>query len=357
MTNATITYTAVLAAIAACIHFGCLITTYGASTQNHNDRRAVYEVYTPAFVSNSTLTTTVQRQLVQSCPRASLTLLTMRAEFDVNATKYSVNGAWIATQAAMFGFVHLNGYHLLYVIFTVSCAAQLNVLWEYYLAKHNDKYDFFEEPCAARWLEYAITSPAMITVIASCLAIRDANTILLLAAAQGALVQFGFAMECAFLLRVDEEQEENDDAVVAFRPFPIVPVPRTRPRFSQLLWYWSFVPSTLLHVLVWGILISSFQGQTNTRCFDGQPETPPWLVGILLAQCVLFAFFMLLAVWQAFVLDMVPFRTKVPVKLDTVKYTFRVAFLGYTILSALAKAVLGITYLTYVTQFPFYTPV
>jgi hypothetical protein len=187
-----------------------LLGTRVGGTSTEVVRRAVYEVYAPAFVSNSTLTTTVQRQLVQSCPRASLTLLTMRSDFDVNATTYSVNGAWIATQSTMFGFVHLNGYHLLYVIFTVSCAAQLNVLWEYYLAIHNDKYDFFEEPCAARWLEYAITSPAMITVIAACLAIRDANTILLLATAQGALVQFGFVMECAFLLRVDEEKDDTD---------------------------------------------------------------------------------------------------------------------------------------------------
>lgn len=351
-----INLTAVVAGAAAVIHMVCLGWAYQTWTVNSENRRAVYEVYKPMFVANSTLTSVVQRELVQSCPRASLKLLTMQAEFPVNATTYSVTGAWIPTQSAMFGFVHLNGYHLLFVIFGISCLAQLNVLWEYHLGKLNGNFDFFEQPCAARWLEYAFTSPAMITVIASCLAVRDVNTIFLLSAAQGALVQFGFAMECAFSLRICEDEGKNEEeGAVAFRPIPLLPILRSLPRISQLLWYWSFVPSTLLHILVWATLVSSYQDQANTKCFDGQPEAPEWLRFILYAQGAFFTSFMFVAVWQAFKLNMVPLRKKKTIEADLVKHTFRVAFFWYTVLSAVAKAMLGITYLSYVTQFPFYT--
>jgi hypothetical protein len=283
----------------------------------------------------------------------------MQADFAApdTTTKIRINGAWIPVRSTPFGFVYINGYHLLLVIFGISCLAQLNVLWEYRLSLHNQNFDFFEQPCAARWLEYAFTSPSMITIIATCLAIRDMYTILLLSAAQGALVQYGFAMECAYSLRVFEgKQDQNTDNAVAFRPLPLIPMLRTLPRISQLLWYWSFMPSMLLHALVWGILISSFLDQTKIKCFDVQAGAPDWLVAILIAQAVLFTLFMVVAVWQAFKLDMIPFRKKKSINEDIVKHTFRVAFLWYTILSAVAKAMLGITYLTYVNQFPFYTP-
>jgi hypothetical protein len=374
MANAITNYTAAAAAVAAALHLACLIYTGHMCVQNSGNRSAVYELYKPFFVSNSTLTSAIERELVQSCPLANLTLMTMQADFAANATTYRISGAFIAAEMPLFGFIHLNGYHLLLVIFTISLAAQLNVLWEYRQALHTTNFDFFEQPCPARWFEYALTSPAMITVIAACLAVRDMHTILLLSAAQGALVQFGFAMECAYALRVCEEHDDDDDVErktdddpatlsevkpimpVAFRPFPLLPYPRTLPRISQLLWYWSVMPSTMLHVLVWGILLSSFQDQTNTRCSETQPATPPWLVGLVVAQFVLFSAFMVVAVVQAFFLDIVPFRSGKPVSDELVRATFRCAFLAYTILSAIAKFVLGITYLAYVTQFPFYTP-
>jgi hypothetical protein len=298
----------------------------------------------------------------------------MQADFSANATTYRISGAFIAAQVPLFGFVHLNGYHLLFVIFGISFVAQINVLFEYRWACTNKNFDFFEQRCPVRWLEYAFTSPAMITVIASCLTIRDMHTLLLFSAVQGALVQFGFPMECAYLLRVHEELDDDDDeqknddddeekdseenpiAAVAFRPLPLLPYPRTLPKISQLFWYWSCAPSTLLHVLVWGILLSSFQDQMNTRCSETQPATPPWIVGLVGSQFVLFSFFMVVAVVQTFWFDMIPFRSKKPVSDELVRATIRVAFLVYTILSAAAKSILGMTYLAYVLQFPFYTP-
>lgn len=353
-----------LARIAAFIHLVCLVVAFVMWVANGDKRNAVYEMYRPAFVASSPLTTAIQNQLVQNCPRADLALLTLQAEFPVSATTEirSIRGAWIAARTTPFGFLHMNGYHLLFVIFGVSCIAQLNVVYEYRKAKTSDfeKCDFFTQPCAARWFEYAVTSPCMVSIIAASLAIRDFHTILLLAAAQGALCQFGFAMECAYQLRVVEPplQEKADPAHphIEFRPFPVVPVLRTIPRMSQQLWYWSFVPSMLLHVLVWGVLLSSFVDQQSTKCSDTEGKMPDWIVAILVAQGVLFTLFVFVAVQQAWKLDMIPFREKRNIDDDIVANAFVDAFWYYTILSAVAKAVLGLTYVSYVNQFPLYTP-
>lgn len=344
-----------LAIAAVVIHFGCFAFTYLEWRANGSNRAAVYELYRPAFVVGSNLTETVQKQLGQSCPRADLRVRIMQASFNNQVAR----GLWLAVDTVPFGFVHLNGYDLLMFIFAVSCLAQLNVVWEYHKGYVKRDFSFFEQPCAARWLEYAFTSPCMITLVAACLSIRDVNTILLLSAAQGALVQFGFAMECAYSLRVhegNEDVEKDPYAPVEFRPLPLVPVLRMIPKMSQQLWYWSFMPSTLLHALVWGVLISNFADTLNTKCFDDQPTPPQWLIIILIGQGVFFTFFMLVAIWQAWTLDVIPLRKRKVVVEQHVRDSFATAFLCYTVLSAVAKAFLGITYVFYVQGFPFATP-
>lgn len=349
------------AILAAVIHAACFFLAVGLFASSKGNPTAGYELYKPSFVVDSNLTTTIQTKLTQSCPNARLSMFSMQGDFTFpNATTTSsVNGVLIPTRTAMFGFVHMNGYYLLFVIFSISFIAQVNVVWEYYRMK--DDESFFTQPCAARWFEYALTSPCMITIIAASLLIRDIHTILLLAAAQGALCQFGFGMECAYSLRVcerdpEEFQNDNEHPVIQFRPLPVLPILRTIPKMSQLLWYWSFMPSMLLHVLVWGILLVSFLDQINTKCFADQPGPPGFLVAILVAQAILFTLFVVVAVAQAWRLDMIPFKKRREVTDDDVSDSFVNAFWWYTLLSAVAKAVLGITYVSYVNQFPFYTP-
>jgi hypothetical protein len=328
---------------------------------NREDTSTVYELYRPVFVSssNSSMVDTMQAQLVKICPSTELKLLSMQADFDLSRGG-TVRGTWMNTKTTVFGSIKVNGYSLLIGIFVISFVAQLNVIWEYHKSVASQKYEFFERPCSARWLEYAFTSPCMVTVISSCLLIRDVYTTMLLAAAQGALVQFGFSMECAFELRVLDKPDEPEKAgdAVGFKPLPILPLPfpRINPRISQQLWYWSFVPSTFLHVLIWGVLISNFYEQTNTVCSDTAPEMPDAIAIILFLQAGLFTTFMVVAVRQALNLGVVPFRKFGVVEEDDVKDSFVKAFYMYTILSAVAKAVLGATYLSYVWAFPFYTP-
>jgi hypothetical protein len=349
------------ALLAALVHAVCFFFAVGLYAQNSGNPTAGYELYRPAFVVDTNLTTTIQTKLGQSCPYADLSLFTMQGDFAIppTNTKQSVKGALLTTRTQMFGFVHMNGYYLLFVIFGISFISQVNVVWEYYRMK--DDHSFFTEPCAARWFEYALTSPCMITIIAASLLIRDIHTILLLAAAQGALCQFGFGMECAYSLRVCESVEakksDEEHPVIQFRPLPVLPILRTLPKMSQQLWYWSFMPSMLLHVLVWGILLMSLLDQQNTKCFADQPGPPDFIVVILIVQAILFTFFVVVAVTQAWKLDMIPFKKRnLDLTEDDVWDSFVDAFMSYTLLSLIAKSMLGITYVSYVNQFPFYTP-
>ncbi len=151
-----------------------------------------------------------------------------------------------------------------------------------FVSKTQD-YSFFETPCAARWAEYFFTSPCQVVLIATCLMLRDVYTILLLSAAQAALVQFGFAMECAYEMRSSETINKEssragdpDSEAVAFRPLPMVPLLITTPKLSQQLWYWSFVPATFLHIVIWGVLFTAFVEQKPCSPSDG--EMPKFVV-------------------------------------------------------------------------------
>lgn len=351
-----------VALLAALLHAGCLAASIVLWDRNRDKQSAVYELYSPSFVVNSTFVRSTQAQLLQSCPNSELApILISQGDFDV-ANGGTVRGTWIPSRFLPFGFLHMNGYGLLFLIFAVSFVSQVNVVWEFHKAVESSNYSFFETPCAARWAEYFFTSPCQIVLIAACLMLRDVYTILLLSAAQAALVQFGFAMECAYELRAGEQiEDENtskkvDGEAVAFRPLPMVPrIFETNPTLSQQLWYWSFVPAMFLHIVVWGVLFTSFFEQKP--CSPTEAAMPQFVVIILMGQAGAFTSFMFVALWQAFKLDVIPFRMSKQITKEDVQDSFVTSFFLYTILSAAAKAMLGITYLAYVQTFPFYTPV
>lgn len=348
-----------VALAAALLHAGCFAASIVLWDRNRDKQSAVYELYRPAFVVNATFVAAVQAKLTQSCPTSDLPpILTSQGDFPV-ANGGTVRGTWVAARWIPFGFLHMNGFGLLFLIFAVSFVSQVNVVWEYHKAVIENNYSFFETPCAARWAEYFFTSPCQVVIIAACLMLRDVYIILLLSAAQAALVEFGFAMECAYELRASEQIDTGDEKAadseaVAFRPLPMVPLLITTPKLSQQLWYWSFVPATFLHIVVWGVLFTAFVEQKPCSTSDGQ--MPQFVVMILMGQFGAFTSFMLVALWQAFKLDVIPFRMSKQITKENVQDSFVTSFLLYTVLSAVAKAMLGITYLAYVNTFPFYTP-
>lgn len=369
--------------LSAVLHGVCLALTCYSWLYTADRKNAIYDLYRPAVVgniqsqnsTNSTNSTSnrsfvdvIRTQLNETCPGSKLTLLSMEAKMtrpnkDIEETFTST---WVSTKANILGAVHIDGYGLLFGIFFVSFISQIKVLYED--KAHNDA--FFRKPCAARWFEYALTSPLMITIISTCLLIRDINTVLLLSVAQGALVQFGYAMECAFMMIDIEDEYDGCGAEVDMISFKAV-VPNAKlegkrfPRIAQQLWYWSFVPSTFLHLAIWMILVGTWIESNSKPCWTESTKAPEWLIAILFGQLALFSTFILVSLAQANDLCMLPWQRNLhcmyeidgdsSIRSLIVQRSFTQAFGRYALLSAAAKVMLGATYLLYVRSFPFYT--
>jgi hypothetical protein len=370
--------------LSALLHGVFAILTFFAWTTTDDRKNASYDLYRAAVVGNiqplnrntingsRSFVDVVRTQLNETCPNSKLTLLSMEAQMTRPNQKIedTFTSTWIATKSTVLGLVQIDGYGLLFGIFSISFISQIKVLFE---LKRKDN-PFFGRPCAARWFEYALTSPLMVIIIGTCLLIRDINTVVLLSVAQGALVQFGYAMECSFTMTEIEDtyscQSEVD--MISFKA--LVPNARTEgrrfPRIAQQLWYWSFTPSMVLHLTIWMILVGNWIEFNSKPCWvdttDGESsKAPEWLVAILFGQLALFSTFILVSIGQAYDLNMLPWQknadciyapNKAPeVKALIVQRSFTKAFGRYALLSAAAKVSLGATYLLYVRSFPFYT--
>lgn len=101
---------------------------------------------------------------------------------------------WMPARYALLGVAEGNGYAVLIAVFLLSCAFQVYFAWN---AWYDETDAFFSEPYMERWLEYALTSPLQIVLVAGLLMIRDVYTLTLLLVAQAACVLLGFGVECA----------------------------------------------------------------------------------------------------------------------------------------------------------------
>lgn len=368
--------------LSALLHGVFVVLTCYAWLYTEDKKNAIYDLYRPAVVGNiepandnhtRSFVDVMRTQLNETCPNSKLTLLAMQAQMqrpNKNIVE-TFSSTWVATQSKLLGLVQIDGYGLLFGIFSISFVSQIKVLFE--LGRPNNQ--FFRRPCAARWFEYALTSPLMVTIISTCLLIRDLNTVVLLSVAQGALVQFGYAMECAFTMTEIEDRFscQSEVSMISFKA--LVPNAKTEgtrfPRIAQQLWYWSFTPSMVLHVAIWLILVGTWLESNGKPCWieatgAESSKAPEWLVAILFGQLALFSTFILVSVGQAGDLSMLPWQkteqciygtnnSSDAVKALRVQRSFTKAFGRYALLSALAKVTLGATYLLYVRSFPFYT--
>lgn len=369
--------------LSALLHGVFVVLTCYAWLYTEDRKNAIYDLYRPAVVGNirplhgngsRSFVDVVRTQLNETCPKSELALLAMEAQMQRpnKDTVETFSSTWVATQSKLLGLVQIDGYGLLFGIFFISFFSQIKVLFE--LGKADNP--FFRRPCAARWFEYALTSPLMVTIISTCLLIRDLNTVVLLSVAQGALVQFGYAMECSFSMTEIEDSLgcQSEVSMISFKALvPNAKIEGQRfPRIAQQLWYWSFMPSMVLHVSIWLILVVTWIESNAKPCWieatgDESSKAPEWLVAILFGQLALFSTFILVSIGQASDLNMLPWQKKEPedciygtknnttVRVLRVQRSFTKAFSRYALLSALAKVSLGATYLLYVRSFPFYT--
>ncbi len=181
--------------------------------------------------------------------------------------------------------------------------------------------DYFRRPCLARWLEYAVTSPLQVVLIASCVMIRDVYTLIMLFAAQLACVLFGFAIEFALqnqqlaCFMLDQLRDQNfavqiecvcnesececdvvDTHVKASELKVLLKVDPTFPasvRFfnmarvtSRNVWIVCMSASFLLHGFVWFILIDQLSNVLGeSTCYDGPDAWKQPLQIVVYGEC------------------------------------------------------------------------
>ena len=268
----------------------------------------------------------------------------------------------VPTVVSFYGLEEVNGYVYLASMFSMSFFFQLVSLYQ--ACHEND--NFFETPCAWRWLEYALTSPMAVILVASSLMQRDVNTLTLLSVAQAASVQFGFAVEYA----IADFDERGATKAIDFQEVTAQPVdksPDTWPRQQNRLWWYSYLASGALHVTIWHVLIAQFMNSNiDTDCLqsvEAREQTGSWrsaMIAVLAGQCICFSIFALVPLYQAYAVGILRFKHKgcdcrYQSKEQHVRAVMRKGFEYYTVLSLTAKVVLGATYIAFVRLFPFYT--
>ena len=356
---------------------GCVLLT-NACFEAHDRPDAVksflYSFYRPTIagdlsVSRTSFIKDVERSYGGTCVDGSRRppLLKLQASFE-NKTHPLYDDTFtltpVATVFSFFGMQEANGYLYLALMFAISFFFQLVSLYQ---ANH-DNDNFFETPCSWRWLEYALTSPMAVVLVASSLMQRDVNTVTLLSVAQAACVQFGFAVEYA----IADFDERSTTKAIDFQEVTALPVdkcPHTWPRQSNRLWWFSYLASGALHVTIWHVLIAHFINTTaDTNCLQSaqaREEANPWrnaMIAVLAGQCFCFTIFALIPLYQAYAVGILRFRRKgldarYASQEDQVRVVMRKGFEYYTILSLTAKVTLGVTYIAFVRLFPFHTVV
>jgi hypothetical protein len=290
-------------------------------------------------------------------------LLKLRAAFEnsTSAQDDIFTLTWMPTVISFFGMDEANGYLYLSIMFAISFIFQLVSLYQ---ANQNNN-NFFETPCSWRWLEYALTSPMAVLLVASALMVRDVNTLTLLSVAQAACVQFGFAVEYAI---ADFDEKQTDAKAIDFQEATALPVdkcPQTWPHQRNRLWWFSFLASGALHVTIWHMLISHFINTSkDTDCLqsaEAQEQSDTWrnaMIVVLSGQVFSFTLFAVVPVYQAFHVGILPWKSDQYAHLtqeENVRRVMRKGFEMYSILSFSAKFILGVTYISFVRLFPFYT--
>ena len=355
---------------------GCLLFTnacFEAHDRPQSTKSFLYSFYRPtitgdrskALVANpSSFIKVVEDAYGDTCVDGSRPprLLKLRAAFE-NSTSPSQDDiftlTWMPTVISFFGMDEANGYLYLSIMFAISFIFQLVSLYQ---ANQNNN-NFFESPCSWRWLEYALTSPMAVILVASALMVRDVNTLTLLSVAQAACVQFGFAVEYAI---ADFDNTQTDAKAIDFQEATALPVDKSHswPHQRNRLWWFSFLASGALHVTIWHMLISHFINTSkDTDCLqsaEAREQSDTWrnaMIVVLAGQCFSFTLFALVPIYQAY---QVGILRKIDnyaglTQEENVRRVMRKGFEIYSILSCSAKFILGVTYIAFVRMFPFYT--
>ena len=351
-------------------HFaGCIVSVY--FIENETKTSHLYSFYRTRVVGEriSALKTsfvdTLDTQYKDTCPSqpASLeSLLILQTSFNTQLGLENVKQTWLPAQYRLLGLPYANGYWMLFVVFFLSSLFQIYFLCQVVCI------DFFRRPCLARWLEYAVTSPVQVVLVASCVMLRDVHTIMLLFSAQLVCVLLGFPIECAMQNPANDIQiaanktvstrnETSLSQVKTISEDQIQLLPPKNEAATELLrynkatsftlWLLCLAVSCILHVVVWFVLIDQLSNVLHeSRCYEGPEEWKQPLQAVVYGQCLLFSLFAL-----------VPIAQKIAMLKAPCADVFLNGSIAYAVLSAVAKTLLGGSYIAFVVLFPFKTKI
>ena len=183
-----------------------------------------------------------------------------------------------------------------------------------------------------RWMEYAITSPLQIILVASSFFMREINFLLLIACVQGALVVLGYSIELQIEKICDKKiangRHERPQCTFIFLDF-----------FKL---YFTFASACFFHAVIWGILITKFVAQADALIDCQNSSTMPGsILGIIIGQCAAFSLFGLVVMFQIIYISCVDIHRNM--QAENMWWTVSVC---YSILSVVSKMLLEYGFLS-----------
>ena len=145
-----------------------------------------------------------------------------------------------------------------------------------------------------RWVEYALTSPLQIIIIAGSFYLRETLLIALMAALQGALVISGYAIEM-------EIQALHTEKIALWQSqAPRKPFRSKNAFLIQIKLVFLLLCAYLCHAIIWAILIIKFRSSEQALIDCQNPSVmPPWIIIIIVLECALFSMFGIVLTVQA----------------------------------------------------------
>ena len=213
----------------------------------------------------------------------------------------------------------------------------ITLYYQYYrYNKNTAKYDVENKympvkPNFDRWLEYALTSPFQIVIVAGTLLIGDIHLLTCLFFLQLGLIWFGFFLE-KMINRIYKGKKSED--------------PNRRENVSDNRAYIVLFVAWSIFCCIWGILfykMAEYQKQLTTCSKNGDTNNgiPGFVWAVVLGQFFSFLSFGIVQTWQLFTAQLQNSKVEsMPKWINVSKF--------YSILSVSSKTILDITLLAFI---------
>ena len=219
-----------------------------------------------------------------------------------------------------------NPFSLLAVVFLFAFLFQFQRTVDFHNASSFIGYYPESGPCIVRWLEYAITSPLEIVLIASSFFISDVSLLYTLACLQGALIWLGYLIELLL------EKIQHHGGVYCF----IAPI--------------VFSTAVFFHWIIWDIIFKKYftERDSYNNCHgtsqNEENSTVPIVVTVIIwSEFIIFSLFGVVQLRQLIV-----FITNYHMDNEQIESEWRTSTKFYSILSIISKTILGIAFISYV---------